>query len=221
MLQDIDPLAKELSLPYYEDALPAHDRFHARRVRDLALRLAAESDQHVDTSTLSAAAWLHDIGRPRERRGQIDNHGEWGADEARSLLSAEPVSAERVETITHCLRSHSIRSSSPEPATPEARFLFDADKLDAVGAHGLLRLACIVGERSGRVGERRAVIDDTEYWDTAETTVPDISILQEQARERLDALCTDPGRRLGDSRWQFMTTFFERFRAELGAEGTR
>ncbi|MFB6189816.1 MAG: metal-dependent phosphohydrolase, partial [Halapricum sp.] len=36
MALELGPLAREMSLPYYEDALPAHDRFHAGRVRDLS-----------------------------------------------------------------------------------------------------------------------------------------------------------------------------------------
>ena len=52
MTTDLGPLARELSLPYYDAALPAHDRFHARRVRDVALRLADESDHEIDRDVL-------------------------------------------------------------------------------------------------------------------------------------------------------------------------
>lgn len=211
--------ARELSVPYYEDALPAHDRFHAKRVRDVSLRLADECDGRVDRDVLSAAAWLHDIGRPRERTGEIDDHGSWAADEASELLAAESVPSDRIEAIDHCLRSHSIRPSAPEPASLEAKLLFDADKLDAIGARGLVRLACIVGERSGRAGKKYAVIDDASALGMELSEGNDVSILLEWARERLDALYTPPGRQLGASRWQFIEGFFAQFRAELGVEG--
>ncbi len=71
MSQELGHLARELSLPYYDDALPAHDRFHAKRVRDLSIRLANECDGTVEREILSAAAWLHDIGRPLERSGEL------------------------------------------------------------------------------------------------------------------------------------------------------
>lgn len=221
MTKELGPLAQELSLPYYEDALPAHDQFHAKRVRDVSIRLANECEGGVNRDVLSAAAWLHDIGRPRERTGEIEDHGKWAADEASELLAAESVPSDQIEAIDHCLRSHSIRTSSPEPETLEAKLLFDADKLDAVGARGLIRLACIVGERSGRTGGKYAVIDDVSALEMEPSDVPDVSLLREWAKERLDALYTPLGRQLGTSRWDFMEEFFVQFSAELGVEGDK
>ena len=219
MTQEVGSRARELSRPYYDDALPAHDQFHAKRVRDLALRLANECEQTVERDVLEAAAWLHDIGRPRERVGKIEQHGEWGARETAELLEPESVPGDQLEAIQHCLRTHSIRTSSPEPATIEAKLLFDADKLEATGARGLIRLACIVGERSGRASEQYAIIDDASGSELASSECPDISLLQEWARERIDKLYTEPGRRLGESRWRFIQEFFTQFEREIGVDG--
>lgn len=221
MTQELGPLARTLAVPYYEDALPAHDIFHASRVRDVSLRLANESERTVDTEVLSAAAWLHDIGRPLERTGQIENHGEWATEEAETVLASEGVPTDRIDAVQHCIRTHSIRASSPEPKTIEAKLLFDADKLDATGARGVVRLACIVGERSGRTGERAAAIDDASKYPSTTWDRPDVSLLREWARERLDKLYTSPGRRLGESRWRFVEDFFARFEAEIGVDGER
>lgn len=215
MTNGLGPLARELSLPYYEDALPGHDRFHADRVQNLALQLADESDRTVDRGVVAAAAYFHDIGRPRERTGDIEDHGEWGAEEAAALLEPEGVATERIKAIQHCLRTHSIRENSPEPATSEAEFLFDADKLEATGAVGLVRLACIVGERSGRTGGAYAVLDDPTARDLTSPDRPDVTLLRKWARERLDALYTEPGRQIGESRWQFMQNFFDQFEREI------
>lgn len=227
MPRDLEALARDLAIPYYEAALPAHDRFHARRVRDLSIRLADEYDESVDREVLAAAAWLHDVGRPLERTGAIDDHGDWGASEAAVLFDDEGVPADRIDAVARCVRAHSIRASSPDPTTPEAKLLFDADKLDAAGAVGLVRLACIVGERSGRAGEKYAAIDGPSVRDSAgraddvgpegdDVGGPAVSLLREWARERLDALHTPPARRLGESRWDFLKAFFERFEREVG-----
>lgn len=218
MTRELGRLARTLSMPYYEDALPAHDRFHANRVRDLAVRLAAEDKRPVDRDVLSASAWLHDIGRPLERTGEIENHDEWAAVKATELLETEGVAADRIDAVAHCIRSHSIRSSSPEPETPEAELLFDADKLEATGARGIVRLACIVGERSGRAGEKYAVIDDASGHGADASDLPDVALLREWAKERLDRLYTSPGRRLGATRWDFMDEFFARFEGEIGVD---
>ena len=214
MLSRLGPLARELSVPYYEDAFPAHDIFHAKRVRDVSLRLANEHSEAVDRGILAAAAWFHDIGRPLERVGEIDDHDKWAANEATALLEMEDVASDRIGALEHCLRAHSIRASSPDPRTIEAKLLFDADKLDATGAVGLVRLACIVGERTGRTGKQYAVIDDASTLDVDRSGVPDINLLRKWARERLDALQTDQGRRLGERRWEYMQDFFAQFTRE-------
>ncbi|WP_318570558.1 HD domain-containing protein [Salinigranum marinum] len=209
--------ARELSLPYYEDALPAHDIFHAKRVHDVALQLADQHPDSVDREVLAAAAWFHDIGRPLERVGEIDDHDEWAASEATALLQTEDVATDRLAAVRHSLRAHSIRANSPEPVTIEAKLLFDADKLDAAGAVGLVRLACIVGERSGRTGEQYAIIDDASTLGGDHPELPDIDLIREWTRERLDSLYTEPGRHLGESRWGFMQTFFDQFAHETDA----
>jgi len=221
MPSGLGPFARELSRPYYENALPAHDVFHAKRVRDVSLGLADRHPDSVDRELLAAAAWFHDIGRPLERIGEVDDHDEWAANEATTLLEGEDVTTDRMAAIEHCLRAHSIRASSPDPETTEAKLLFDADKLDATGAVGLVRLACIVGERSGRTGDQYAVIDDAATLGGACTELPDIDLLREWARERLDALHTDQGRRLGESRWTVMENFFSQFARETDVRSER
>lgn len=168
----------------------------------------------IDHDVLAAAAWFHDIGRPLERIGEIEDHDEWAASEAATLPKAEDVATDRITAIEHCLRAHSIRTSSPDPETVEAKLFFDADKLDAAGAVGLVRLARIVGERSGRIGEQYAVIDDRSTLDREASELPDITRIREWARERLDTVYTAPGQRLGESRWDFMQNFFDQFSHE-------
>ena len=124
---------------------------------------------------------------------------------------------DQITAIKHCLQAHSIRANSPDPETIEAKLLFDADKLDATGAVGLIRLACIVGERSGRTGDQYAIIDNASTLSVDRTELPDIDLLREWAHERLDALYTDSGRRLGESRWDFMQSFFTQFASETDA----
>lgn len=221
MTRELGPLARTLSLPYYEDALPAHDRFHANRVRNLSVRLANEWERTVDRDVLSAAAWLHDIGRPLERAGEIENHGEWAAEEAENLLENETVATDRVDAVGHCIRTHSIRSRSPDPKSPEAKLLFDADKIDATGAVGIARMACIVGERSGRAGEKYAAIGNSAVPGVDTSDVPDISLIRDWAKERLARVYTPPGRQVGESRWSFVEEFFAQFDREIGVEVER
>lgn len=75
MPSTVSDRARELSLQYYEDALPAHDIYHAKRVRDVAVRLA----------------------------NQQPDHGDWAATEAAALFEAEDVSDDQRTVIENCL----------------------------------------------------------------------------------------------------------------------
>ena len=97
----------------------AHDAAHVRRV-------------------VQTAALLHDIGRSAQYRDPAVCHAEAGAAMARSFLSGIGASGPDTERVCDCIRTHRFRSERP-PVSLEAKILFDADKLDAVGVMGLAR----------------------------------------------------------------------------------
>mgnify|MGYP002814675134 CR=1 FL=1 len=45
----------------------------------------------------------------------------------------------RIAAVQHCIRAHRYRDNSEPPVTLEAKVLFDADKLDVLGAIGAAR----------------------------------------------------------------------------------
>lgn len=63
---------------------PTHDWRHVERVDRLAVTLAAGTD--ADDTVLRVAVSLHDIGREREARGEIDDHARWGSERAGEIL---------------------------------------------------------------------------------------------------------------------------------------
>ena len=115
----------------------AHDREHVYRVLYLALDIA-ETEPGTDPDVLMAACLLHDVSRPEQRADPRVDHAEAGAAKAYSFLSDLGYSPEFCARVAACIRSHRFRKSLP-PETPEARILFDADKLDVCGAVGIAR----------------------------------------------------------------------------------
>jgi uncharacterized protein len=182
----------------------------------------SDADDLSSEESVRDAVEMSRSGAPAVGRVVLDtlglHHDRWAAAEAAELLEAKGVAPGRIDAVERCIRSHSIRSNSPAPESMEAQLLSDADKLDALGARGLVRLSCIVGERSGRAGEKYAVIDDASALGVPSADCPDISILREWMRERLDHLYTAPGRRIGESRWRFVNEFFEQFDRESGPD---
>jgi uncharacterized protein len=104
-------------------------------VRGWALRIAA-GEGFQDLELVEAAALLHDIGLSRvsvEQRGQ---HAQVGAEMAgRFLRGCQLFNEEEIETITGAIRCH----NSPRDGGRLAGILRDADRLDALGAVGIMR----------------------------------------------------------------------------------
>ena len=124
----------------------AHDTQHVYRVLYNALDIARE--EKADKDILIAACLLHDIGRVDQFADPSLCHAQVGADKAHSFLMKNGFSEEFAEAVAHCIRSHRFRRSC-QPQTVEAKILFDADKLDVVGAMGVARTLLY----NGRLGE--------------------------------------------------------------------
>lgn len=203
---------RSVARSYFEDAAPAHDWKHVRRVERLAARLSDDGDD-VDETVLEYAVLLHDIGREREDAGEIADHAEWGAREARSILDAEGIDAETIDGVCHCIRAHRF-SNDVEPRSPEARILCDADNLDALGAVGIAR----VFSHGGATGfpmhdpDLPAEDDDTPAGATS------INHVTKKILTLRDRMYTDAGREIADERHAFCRRFLDRFEGEIAGE---
>jgi uncharacterized protein len=115
------------------DLMIAHDFKHVDRVRRWALRIAG-NEGYPDLDHVEAATLLHDIGLACvERRG---HHAKAGADAAAAFLRGRDLFAEQeIEIIADAIRAH----SSPDGGGALGLIVRDADKLDALGAVGLMR----------------------------------------------------------------------------------
>lgn len=195
----------------------SHDTDHVARVVALSRHLARA--EGADGALVECAAWLHDILRGREDAGGED-HAVAGARLAREELARSGLFSEgEVGLVVDAIASHRFRSGPP-PATPEARCLHDADKLDALGAVGVGRAYMMAGEHGqqlhGRVDEEAMArhvrdIDHSRYSPVEEYSV--------KLRHLPQRMTTTEGRRLAADRARFMATFFEELDAEV--EGRR
>ncbi|MEF8871702.1 MAG: HD domain-containing protein [Haloarculaceae archaeon] len=206
---DIEEL-RETARTYFATS-PAHDWHHVQRVETLAERLLEDVD--ADERTVRLAVILHDIGRTREDRGDIDDHATWGAREARSLLAERGVSEERIDAVCHAIRAHRY-SSDQEPETLEANVLCDADNLDALGAVGLARSFTYGGERGQAIFDPGLppAEDDTPGGSTQ------YNHLHTKILDLPERMYTDAGRELAESRRAFIETFLDRFDREIDGD---
>jgi uncharacterized protein len=113
----------------------AHDFKHVNRVRYWALDIAT-NERLGNLEIVEATALLHDIGLACVEVEQRSQHAQVGAEIAtRFLRERRLFTEEEVEAIADAIRHH----SSPSGGGVLGDVLRDADKLDALGAIGIMR----------------------------------------------------------------------------------
>ena len=124
---------------YMESCLgdTAHDAEHIYRVLNNAL-VIAKDEENVDYDILITACLLHDIGRPAQIANPNVCHAAFGSEKAYTFLIENGFPAPFAQGVKDCIRTHRFRKND-QPQSLEAKILFDADKLDVVGAIGIAR----------------------------------------------------------------------------------
>ena len=198
---------------FYEENGGSHRLDHVWRVLALAERLARA--EGADLEVVRVAALLHDIGRAEEKRtrGKVC-HAAFGAELARKILSRYGLPEDFIAKVAEAIASHRFRSSK-RPQTPEARVLFDADKLDALGAVGIGRAFLFAGEVGARLHNPEVDLKKTEPYSREDTAWREFKLKLSKIK---DQLLTEEGRRLAAERYRFMEEFFERLHKEVKGE---
>jgi uncharacterized protein len=197
----------------FATAQGSHDWEHTIRVRRLAEQLARR--EGADLTVVAIAACLHDIGRIKEER--LANgvcHARRGAEMARPLVADLPLAASRRENILHCIGSHRYRGEA-EPTTLEAKVLFDADKLDAIGAIGVARAYLFAGELGAKLHNPDLDPAAAASYSEEDTGYREYAVKLVKIKARM---LTEEGRRLAAGRHAFMVAFFNRFLQEYSGE---
>ncbi|HHZ19346.1 MAG TPA: HD domain-containing protein [Firmicutes bacterium] len=205
----------------------AHNLDHVHRVYATCLRLA-EGEPGVDLEVLQLAALLHDIARVREDTdptGQID-HAVAGAQMAGEILAGLQYNPEKTAAVVECIRTHRFRSDCP-PQRLEAKILFDADKLDVLGAIGLARSYALAGQYGeplyNQMPLEKYIRENLVGADPA-GRVKDIAkhttdLEFELKLKHLPArLFTEKARAIARDRVAFMVDFFARLHREINGE---
>jgi uncharacterized protein len=205
----------------------AHAMEHVMRVFNLCLHLAAH-EPSVDLDVLKTAALLHDIARVKEfndKTGSID-HSALGAEMADEFLRTLSYSEEKIAHVKHCIAAHRFRGEI-KPQTREAKILFDADKLDVLGAIGVARSFMIAGEYGQKIYSDVSIEDylkDNVVGEKADGRVRNISehtpnLEFELKFKRIpERLYTQKAREIAKKRLQLMEKFFEKLKREIKGE---
>ena len=204
---------REQAQAQFSLAKGSHDWDHTLRVRRLCQRIGTA--EGADPLVTEAAAYLHDIGRwQQDRTNGTLCHAEKGAAMAREMLRTYPLADECRENIIHCIAAHRFRRGA-NPRTLEASVLFDADKLDAIGAVGVARAFLFAGELGARLHSPEVTVAQAKAYSINDTGYREYVVKLSKIRDRI---LTVTGRRLADERHRFMVDFFDRFLEEYEGE---
>jgi uncharacterized protein len=197
---------------YFENSSGSHDWSHTERVYRLCMKLAPL--EGADAEIVAIAALLHDVGRNEQdqSKGRIC-HAESGARIARELLQDFGLAGEKVNHVIHCIEAHRFRGNK-QPLTKEAKVLFDADKLDSIGAIGIGRAFQFAGEVGARLHNGAIDLERTRSYSREDTAYREFTVKLSKVKDRM---LTEEGKRIAQERHRFMVEFFDRLNAE--AEG--
>lgn len=207
----------------------AHDLDHILRVTNLCILLAdsksTEEEKDADLEVLIPAALLHDIARRQEDEdstGRTD-HAVIGAEMAKGILMDLGYNPGIISRVMDCIKTHRFRSGFA-PDTLEAKILFDADKLDVIGAVGIARSFMLAGEHGEKI-YRDVPIDEYIKENVGSNgRIKDVSKHTANMEFELklkrvpDRLYTEKAKEIARSRIGYMEMFFRTLKEEIDGE---
>ncbi len=209
-------LTIEQARGWYVHADSVHDFDHILRVYQTARHLG--SLEGADWEILHAAVLLHDaVGSAPGETARKEHHLA-SAEFAAEVLRAEGWSTERIEAVQHCIRAHRYRGTGETPQTIEAKVLFDADKLDVLGAVGVARViayAALNGQPFYAEPSRQFLETGTLEPGEPHSAYHEYLFKLRKIKERL---FTASARQMAEERDTYLREFFERFARESRGE---
>jgi uncharacterized protein len=193
-----------------KDAEGGHDWFHIERVFRNTLLIAR--DEKVDVFIVSLAALLHDIADPKFHNG----NEKLGPKKARNFLIEQGVPKKEGKHIVKIIKNVSFKNSLEENpnkfSSKELEVVQDADRLDAIGAIGIARCFNYGGFKNRALydPEIRPNLEMTKE-EYKKSTAPTINHFYEKLLLLKDEMNTEAGKKIAESRHQFMETYLKQF----------
>ncbi|MFG0267349.1 MAG: HD domain-containing protein [Rhodopirellula sp. JB055] len=185
------------------DQQAGHGFDHVRRVHRTACDIQAQTGG--DRFVIELAALLHDVGDAKFHEGV-----ERSAEFSRQILGDLPVDTPTIDHVAHIVDNLSFRKhDTAEELSLEGKIVQDADRLDALGAIGIVRTI----EYGATVGQPFHIAGH----DPSDLNGPKTGaghFYQKLFRLR-EMLHTDPARQIATERERFMKTFLTQFMSEL------
>ncbi len=117
-----------------------------------------------------------------------------------------------IEKISACIASHRFRGNGPKPESLEAEIIYDADKLDSIGAVGVARAFHFAGRENARVHNTSEEALNSKAYSREDSAHREYLVKLRHVPERM---LTVPGKKYAVDRAQFMHDFFKQIENEI------
>lgn len=214
----MEPVTIKEAQNWYKNADPVHDFDHVLRVYRIAEKLAKA--EGADQAVVQAAALLHDArgSAPGGDGNARSEHHIASARFAGEVLAGKNWPVDKIQAVQHCILAHRYRGLEDKPETLEAKVLFDADKLDVLGAIGAARTIAY----AALDGEPAYAEPSERFLQTAETEPGEHHSSYHEFLFKLinvkDRMFTQSGTALAEARHAYLVGFYEQLQAEARGE---
>lgn len=199
----------ELVRPHYQSDDPAHDWPHIGRVAATAKKLAEGKD--VNLEVILAGVYCHDLVNLPKNHPDRSRASELAAGVAEPLLVQCGFSPDERSLIRSAIIEHSF-SRGLKPSSLESAIVQDSDRLDSLGAIGILRCTSV------------NTLMKTQYYDpfdpfAEERELDDKKFMLDHYTVKLfklpELMTTEAGKKEAYLRVEFMKTFLARLGKEI------
>jgi uncharacterized protein len=197
--------------PYYEVQDPGHDWAHIQRVVTTATMLADK--EAALKEVVIPAAFLHDIVNVPKNHSERARASTLAADKAIKLLEKHGADSQYFTRIHQAIVEHSF-SRGLTPSSIESACVQDADRLDALGAIGVLRCTAVNVEMKAKFYDPEDPFADRRELDDKKWMLDHYEVKLLRLHE---TFTTAQGRREAQRRTDFMLSFLDQLRSEITA----
>lgn len=192
-----------------------HDWEHTLRVLGNA-RMLARLEKKSDLRVIEIGALFHDIARADELsiQGKIC-HAKKGAEITGTILKEEGLNQELIDKVVKCVKRHRFRSGDI-PVSLEEKIIYDADKLDSLGAVGLGRAFLFAGRIGAKLHNTPEEALNSKSYSENDTAYREYLFKLKDLPKKMMTLS---GREIARKRGLFMDKFFKKLDMEISENG--
>lgn len=206
-IQKLIPLIRS----YYGNSDPAHDWPHIGRVAASAKKMCEIEKANLEITL--AAVYCHDLVNLPKNHPDRKNASTLAAEEAVPHLKEAGFESDEIERIKNAIIEHSF-SKGLKPSSIEAAIVQDADRLDALGAIGILRCAAVNTKMESSFYEPQDPFAEDRPLDDKQYMVDHYFVKLFKLPELMN---TEAGKRIALERVGFMTEFLDVLGKEIRA----